>query len=254
MSQRDPDTGQIREQVTPGAVLDLLDMLDLPFMTSKMVADEFDCSTQTARNKLATLTEQGDLTRIDLGQRRAVWCRADYEAATDVANALREHFDLGDVDVDHIGAFAEEPYCLLPKADNEAYVVVPRFVPFHVGWLDRQTPSHNVFIVNKFVDWIDEIPEDIRAQVGIDAKYDTATVADGHLDVSPAQRDEAWDEFSTDRHQDAIPGDERLAEMDWDRVRGLASRLGVLEQGMTREDAERALAAERDDERIPLKQ
>lgn len=32
-----------------------------------------------------------------------------------------------------------------------------------------------------------------------------------------------------------------------------ASRLGVLEQGMTREAVERALAAERDDDRIPLK-
>ena len=254
MRTRDSDTGQITEQVPPEAVLGLLDGLDLPFVTSKMVADEFDCSTSTARNKLADLTERGELTRIDLGQRQAVWCRADYEAATDVADALREHFELGDVDTDHIGAFAEEPYCLLPKADNEAYVVVPRFVPFHVGWLDRQTTSYNVFIVNKFVDWIDEIPDDIRAQVGIDAKYDTATVADGHLDVSPEQRDEAWDEFSTDRDQDAIPSDDRLAEMDWESVRSLASRLGVLEQGMTREDTERALAAERDDERISLKQ
>jgi DNA excision repair protein ERCC-3 len=254
MRTRDSETGQIQEEVTPDAVLDLLDDLDVPFITSKMVVNEFDCASQTARNKLSTLTERGGLTRIDLGQRQAVWCRADYEAAADVANALREHFDLGDVDTDHIGAFAEEPYCLLPKADNEAYVVVPRFVPFHVGWLDRQTRSHNVFIVNKFVDWIDELPEDIRSQVGIDAKYDSATVADGALDVTPSQRDEAWDEFATDRDQDAIPGDERLAKMDWDKVRNLASRLGVLEQGMTREETERALAAERDDERIPLKQ
>ena len=96
MRTRNPDTGQIQEAVSPEAVLDLLDELDLPFVTSKMVADEFDCSMSTARNKLADLTEQGDLTRVDLGQRQAVWCRADYEAATDVANALREHFDLGD--------------------------------------------------------------------------------------------------------------------------------------------------------------
>jgi DNA excision repair protein ERCC-3 len=254
MSTRDPDTGQVQEQVSPEAVLDLLDHLDLPFITSKMVADEFGCSTQTARNKLAVLVEDGDLTRIDLGQRRAVWCHADYEAATDVANALREHFDLSDVDTDHIGAFAEEPYCLLPKADNEAYVVVPRFVPFHVGWLDRQTASHNVFIVNKFVDWIDELPEDIRAQVGIDAKYGSATVADGALDVTPSQRDEAWDEFSTDRHQDAIPGDDQLAEMDWNRLRKLAGRLDVVEGNVTREETEAALAEYRDDGRIPLKQ
>ena len=253
METRDPDTGQIRERMSPEAVLDLLDDRDLPFIASKTIAEEFECTAQTARNKLAVLVERGEVTRVDLGPRRAVWCRADYEAATDVASALREHFDLGAVDIDRIAAFAEEPYCLLPKADNEAYVVVPRFVPFHVGWLDRQTPSHNVFVVNKFVDWIDELPEDIRSRVGIDSKYDSATVADGHLNISPDRRDEAWEEFATDRDRDAIPGDERLAEMEWDRLRSLASRLDVLEQGMTREDVERALAAERDDGRIPLK-
>jgi len=250
---RDPDTGQVREQVSLGEVLDLLDRLNLPFITSKLVAEEFDCTTQTARNKLADLVDHGDLTRIDLGQRQAVWCRADYEAATDVAAALREHFDLTEVATDHIATFAEEPYCLLPKADNEAYVVVPRFVPFHVGWLDRQTASHNVFVVNKYVDWIDELPDDIRQQVGISQKYDRAVVADGQLEITPSQREEAWEEFATDRDQDAIPGDERLAELDWNRLRGLASRLGVLERGMTREAVERALAAERDDGRIPLK-
>jgi DNA excision repair protein ERCC-3 len=253
MATRDPDTGQVREQVSPEDVLDLLDRLNLPFITSKLVAEEFDFTTQTARNKLATLVDQGDLTRVDLDQRRAVWCRTDYEAATDVAGALREHFDLAAVATEHLGAFAEEPYCILPKQENEAYVVVPRFVPFHVGWLDRQTASHNVFVVNKYVDWIDELPDDIRAQVGISQRYDHAVVADGQLEITPSQRAEAWEEFATDRDQDAIPGDDRLAAMDWDRLRSLASRLGVLEQGMTREAVEHALAAEREDDQIPLK-
>ena len=43
MRTRNPDTGQIQEAVSPEAVLDLLDELDLRFVTSKMVADEFDC-------------------------------------------------------------------------------------------------------------------------------------------------------------------------------------------------------------------
>ena len=243
----------IQQQVTPDDVLAVLDDLDLPFLTSKLVAQQLDCSGQTARNRLNALADQGELTRIDLGQRQAVWCRSDYEAATDVADALREHFDLADVATEHLGAFAEEPYCILPKQENEAYVVVPRFVPFHVGWLDRQTVSHNVFVVNKYVDWIDELPDDIRSQVGISRKYDHAIVADGQLEITSNQREEAWKEFGIDRDQDAIPGDERLAEMDWDRLRGLASRLEVLEQGMTREAVERALADEREDDRLPLK-
>lgn len=242
-----------REQTTPDDVLALFDELDIPFVTSSIVARELNCSDQTARNKLKTLVEQGTLSRFDLTGRQAVWFRSDYEAATNVVQSLREHFNLQDIDTDHIGSFAEEPYCILPKAENEAFVVVPRFVPFHVGWLDRQTDAYNVFVVNKYVDWIDELPEEIRGQVGIDAKYHEATVADGRLHIDAADRDEAWDEFSQDRHQDAIPGDERLSEMDWERLRGLASRLGVLKQGMSRDDVEAALAAERDDTTIPLK-
>ena len=126
-------------------------------------------------------------------------------------------------------------------------------MPFHVGWLDRQTASHNVFVVNKYVDWIGELPDDIRSQVGISRKYDHAIVADGQLEITPGQRAEAWEEFATDRDQNAIPGDDRLAAMDWDRLRSLASRRGVLKQGMDREAVENALAAEREDDRLPLK-
>jgi hypothetical protein len=78
-----------------------LGALDLPFITTPLVANEFDCSTQTARNRLAVPVEDRYLTRIDLSQRRVVWCGSDDETATDVANALREHFDLTDVDTDH---------------------------------------------------------------------------------------------------------------------------------------------------------
>ncbi|MFB6241033.1 MAG: hypothetical protein ABEJ46_05690, partial [Gemmatimonadota bacterium] len=34
-------------------------------------------------------------------------------------------------------AFGDKPYIMLPKAEDEAWVVAPRFVPFQVGWLER---------------------------------------------------------------------------------------------------------------------
>ena len=61
-----------QQQVTPDDALAVLDDLDLPFLTSKLVAQQLDCSGQTARNRLNSLTNQGDLTRVDLGQRQAV--------------------------------------------------------------------------------------------------------------------------------------------------------------------------------------
>lgn len=246
-----PDDARI-DRVVAGDVLEVLDEQDLPFVSSQMVATALDCSQQTARNRLSALVDEGSLTRIDLNGRTAVWARADYEAATEVADALREEFALSELNTDHLLDFAAEPYCLLPKAENEAYVVVPRFVPFHVGWLDRQTDSYNVFVVNKYIDWIDELPDEIGDQVGIEGKYDEATVADGILEVAPDEHEEAWEEFSASRHQDAIPPDAVLEEMDWDRLRSLASRHGVLGQGMSREDVEAALVAEREDGRIEL--
>jgi len=233
-------------------VMEVLERRDLPFVTSQMVADAHDVTTRTAQNYLADAVDEGLLTRFDLDGRRALYFRPDYESAQQVAAELQEQFDMSHAEPEQIAGFAEEPYCILPKGDGEAWVVCPRFVPFHVGWLDRQTDSYNVFIVNKYVDWIEDLPDEIRSQVAIGEKYETAVVDDGEVRIEPGERDEAWDEFSTERHNDAIPPDAKLSEMDWDRVRGLASRLGVLEQGMSREEAEAVLAAERDDERIRL--
>lgn len=237
---------------TPDHVLNQLSNRDVPFITSAAIADQFNCSDETARDRLTRLVDAGELARYDLDGRRTLYFRPDYETATEVVEQFQAEFDLADVDDQEIAAFAGEPYCILPKEENEAYVVCPRFVPFHVGWLDRQTDSYNVFVVNKYVDWIDDVPDDIRSKVGIDPKYDEITVADGEVEVDPTDRDEAWDEFSTERHQDAIPGDAVLEEMDWERLRGLASRLDLLEQGMGRDEVEKALSKKRDDDRIRI--
>lgn len=112
------------------------------------------------------------------------------------ASEMREHIDLDGLRSEHLEAFADEPYVVLPKAKNEAWIVVPRFVPFNVGWLDRQTDSYNVFVVNKYVDWIDSLPDDIRDRVGISPEFEEATVDGDILELADAdERDRAWDEL-----------------------------------------------------------
>lgn len=135
------------------------------------------------------ITEEIDALRADVNQ--------DLEAEKqNAAETVREHIDMDDLQTEHLEAFADEPYCILPKGENEAYIVVPRFVPFSVGWLDRQTDSYNVFVVNKYVDWIDSLPSDIRDRVGIDPRYDHAEVQDGMLELSDEdERDQAWDDL-----------------------------------------------------------
>jgi DNA excision repair protein ERCC-3 len=252
--ERDPETGQIRERVSPAAVVDLFEDLDLPFVSSKMVADEFGCTTETARTKLNELVDRGALRRVNLDRRRTVYVHPDYAAVDDIADALRDAFDLRELDTTHLRSFADEPYCLLPKGDEEAWVVVPRFVPFHVGYLDRQTASYNVFVVNKYIDWIYDLPDEIREAVGIQPKYDQAIVEDGLLKLADNDEyAEAWDEFATDRHQDAIPPDDVLEEMEWNRFQSLASRRGVYGENASRDEMKAALRKQRDTS-LPLKQ
>jgi len=94
---------------------------------------------------------------------------------------------------EHLDSFAEKPYIMLPKRKDEYWVIVPRFVPFQIGWLERQTEGWNVFVVNKYVDWITPLPGEIKSRVGITDGYDKAIVEEGLLEVEPEERDEIWE-------------------------------------------------------------
>lgn len=47
-------------------------------------------------------------------------------------------------DEEAIQAFLREPYALVQKSAHEWQLIVPRFVKFAVGWLERVTPSYNI--------------------------------------------------------------------------------------------------------------
>lgn len=102
--------------------------------------------------------------------------------------------DLDDVDDELLEAFVEKPYTMIPRGDDEAWVIVPRWVPFNVGWLERQDDSYNHFVVNKYVNWISELPSDIKDSVGIEQEFDEATVEESIAEFADeSERDRAWD-------------------------------------------------------------
>lgn len=182
--------------VTTDDVLVVLEESTVPFVTSAMVKEKCNCSDETARRRLNELTDAGELTRYDLGGRRSLYFHPDYEAAEDVAGGLREHLDLDGLNTDHLAAFAEQPYKVLPKAENEYYVVTPRFVPFHVGHLHEQDEAWQTFVVNKYISWIEDLPEEIRDQIRIPKEYENPVVEDGVLELADEdERDRAWDDL-----------------------------------------------------------
>lgn len=114
---------------------------------------------------------------------------------------MADHFDLASLDREHVRSFTDQPFNVLPKGDeesNEYYVTAPRFVPFHVGHLLEQNEAWNTFVVNKYVSWIEDVPEAVREKIDLGQRYEQATVDqnDRLLELAnEAERDRAWDDL-----------------------------------------------------------
>lgn len=64
--------------------------------------------------------------------------------------------------------FMDQPYVLIPKDTGEWYVVVPKFIDMQVGWLEKSTKSYNVFVVNQYIAWLTDIPNDLQEKLGLE--------------------------------------------------------------------------------------
>lgn len=94
--------------------------------------------------------------------------------------------------------FLTEPYLIMPKRQIkgravEWFVVVPRFIDFQLGWLERSTRSYNVFIVNQYVQWFSEIPKELLERFAL--KPLPLKVADGLLITGEDLQEEAWKRY-----------------------------------------------------------
>lgn len=105
---------------------------------------------------------------------------------------------------DELGDFFKKPYTLLPaphKQDNW-YLVVPRFIDAQFGWLEKQDLGYNVFLVNRYVEWLGGLPEEIKKQLGW--KTPLQLELEGSLLKGPGEAlKEAWTRYRPFlRHQD----------------------------------------------------
>jgi len=99
-----------------------------------------------------------------------------------------------DVDIEELKDFLREPYCILPKKKDEFWVVVPRFVDLEVGWLEHQTPTYNVFSVNKYMQWLTEVPEELKDRIKFEERPQFKVV-DGVLVTGKEHQNEAWSRY-----------------------------------------------------------
>jgi len=89
--------------------------------------------------------------------------------------------------------FLEEPYCLIqhPSMKNAFLVIVPKFVRFNLGWLEHETKSYRIFVLNKYMVWLVDLPPSLREK--IDFEEPLPVQVDGKiLQTNSGFIDEVW--------------------------------------------------------------
>lgn len=72
------------------------------------------------------------------------------------------------LDKDELENFFKFPYVIIPgKHEAEFYLAIPKFVDAQFGYLHKVTESFNIFLVNRYVDWLGELPEAIKKELNM---------------------------------------------------------------------------------------
>lgn len=103
-----------------------------------------------------------------------------------------------DVDKEELIKFlkSKEKFVLLPKKANEWYVVVPKFVPMNIGWLEHQTSSFNIFVITRYTSLIYDLPEELRSKIKLPTSPDFKVV-DGFLFTGRDLQDVGYEKYKS---------------------------------------------------------
>lgn len=158
------------------------------------------------------------------------------ENKKDIRNTLLTSWDGDELNTSdgELESFIERPYVVLPKSDDELWVVVPRFIPFTLGWLQRQTESYNIFVVNRYMSWINDLPEDIESRLDRSKTFED-------VEYNPEERTITFES-------------EEERELGWERYRDYSyQRKGETEIKLNKGAEFDALAEIIDDGNLPYK-
>ena len=108
---------------------------------------------------------------------------------------------------EEIEEFLKEPYVVIPKRENEFWVISPKWVDFQIGWLERQTRSFNIFVVNKYMQWISPIPEVLRKKLKFPEPL-PFKVYDGMLLTGEQYQERGWNKYK--KHLSARYGKDKI--------------------------------------------
>ena len=125
-------------------------------LSAGLLVDKLD---HTIAETKKTLEQFKKLAETDKGLR---------ELAIDQITKFALSIRSSKLDKDELEPFFQYPYCIIPgKSDAEHYLVIPKFIDAHFGWLHKVTPSFNIFLVNQYVDWLGDLPEALKKELKI---------------------------------------------------------------------------------------
>lgn len=88
------------------------------------------------------------------------------------------------LDKDELNNFFKYPYVILSaKREGEIYLAIPKFINVQIGWLEKVTPSYNIFLVNRYVDWLGGLPAFLKKELKMQDPLDI--VLEGDYLVGP---------------------------------------------------------------------
>jgi len=124
--------------------------------------------------------------------------------------ALAEQLGYTKVNPELFRNFFNKPYVILPRKENEWYLIVPRFIDLQLGWLWQQTPSFNIFLVNRYIDWLYPLPPELKRQLGFKEPPFKPIVDEDHLICKPEETDLAWERYKKYLLRREAPGKIRV--------------------------------------------
>src|SRR5207249_2914525 len=97
---------------------------------------------------------------------------------------------------EQLADFFKQPYTQLPapKKQDSWYLIVPRFVDAQFGWLEKQDIGYNVFLVNRYVEWLGGLPEESKKQLGWKTPLHLELSGET-LSGSPEALKDAWNRY-----------------------------------------------------------
>jgi DNA excision repair protein ERCC-3 len=110
----------------------------------------------------------------------------DYVVSTKVLSFKSEELE----------AFLKQPYVLLPRREAESYLILPRFINMQLGWLERQTPTYNIFVVSRQIAWLSDLPAFLKEELDLEAPF-KVLVQEDVLSTDVANVEEIWQRYKT---------------------------------------------------------